>query len=85
MFNNAQAEKVPKDLGLSYRWTNPPQGANAIIVEESIEYKPFSCKLKDLRTNKSYTSNTTEEFKRLCRELAEEKKKYRVIRVKIKK
>lgn len=73
MFNNDQATSFVKSLGLSYRWTNPPQGANSIIVENSIEYKPFACKLKDLRTGQNYTSNTTQKFKDLCVELAQNK------------
>lgn len=73
MFNNNQVGKFVKDLGLSYKWTNPSEGANAIIVENAIQYKPFSCKLKDLRNNKSYTSNTTKKFKELCKELANNK------------
>lgn len=73
MFNNAQVTKFVESLGLCYKWTNPVEGANSIIVENAIEYKPFACKLRDVRIKKNYTSNTTEKFKELCTELAEGK------------
>ncbi|WP_034440324.1 hypothetical protein [Clostridium ihumii] len=74
MLNSKQVNKFVESLGLSYTWTNPEKGSNAIIVENSIEYKPFACKLKDLRTEKIYTYNTTDKFKELCKELSEIKK-----------
>ncbi len=73
MFNNEQVTKFVESLELSYKWTNPVEGANSIIVEDAIEYKPFACKLRDLRIEKNYTSNTTEIFKKLCKELAQRK------------
>lgn len=73
MFNNEQITKFVKSLGLSYKWTNPIEGVNSIIVEDVIEYKPFACKLRDLRTEKKYTSDTTKKFKELCIELSESK------------
>jgi hypothetical protein len=73
MFNKEQVNAFVKSLNLSYEWTNPSEGANWIIVENKIKYTPFSSKLKDLRTDTSYTSNTTQRFKELCQELASEK------------
>lgn len=73
MFNNGQVTEFVKSLGLSYEWTNPEVGANAIIVENAIEYKPYACKLRDLRTQETYSSNTTKKFKELCTELAQRK------------
>ncbi len=70
MFSNAQVDNFVESLDLSYEWTNEGEGAKAIIVEKSIEYKPFSCKLRDLRNGKRYNSNTTKKFKELCEELA---------------
>lgn len=52
MFNNQQVEKIPSDLGLSFEWKYPEQGAAAIIVEGKIEFKPFSHWVTDLRTKK---------------------------------
>lgn len=76
MFNNAQVEKVAKDLGLDFRWTNPPQGANYIVIEDTIEYSPFACKIRILKNGKvveNITSDTTRKYKELCEELAKNK------------
>ncbi|WP_102400952.1 hypothetical protein [Haloimpatiens massiliensis] len=70
MFNNNQVESIPEKLGLSYRWLNPESGANVIIVENVIEFKPFSNWITDLRNNKKYHSDTIRKFQELCRELA---------------
>lgn len=76
MFNDAQAEKVAKDLGLSYRFESPNGGAKYIIVEETIAYSHYACKIKILRDGevvKNITSNTTKRFKELCKDLAQNK------------
>ncbi len=68
MFNNQQVEKIPSDLGLSYKWNYPDSGASSIIVEEVIEFKPFSHWVTDLRTGKKFHSDN--KFRELCKELA---------------
>lgn len=70
MFNNRQVESIPKNLGLSYRWIYPEKGASSIIVEEKIQYKPFSNWLIDLRTNEKYHFDTVKKYKELCEQLA---------------
>lgn len=75
-YNNSQVEAIAEKFGLSYRWIYPSEGASSIIIEECIEYKPFSNWIIDLRTNKKYHSNTVIIFKDLCKELAESKKNY---------
>jgi len=74
-FNNSQVEKIPKDLDLRYYWTNPSKGANTIIVEDILEYKPFSNKLLDTRTNESMIFNTYDEFKKRCEDIKKNKPK----------
>lgn len=71
MFNNQQVEKIPSDLGLSFEWKHPNEGASSIIVEGKIEFKPFSHWVIDLRTNKKYHND--DKFRKLCEELAKEK------------
>lgn len=71
MFNNKQVEKIPSDLGLSYKWQHPDKGAASIIVEEKIKFTPFSHWVTDLRTNKKFHSD--DEFRILCEEIANSK------------
>lgn len=66
MFNNAQVELIPKNLNLSYKWTNPESGANVIIVEEVITFNPFSNWITDLRNGEKHHLNTPQKFKKLC-------------------
>ncbi len=69
MFNNAQVEAIPQKLGLMYRWVYPDKGASSIIVEEAIEYKPYSNWIIDLRSGEKYHSDTSRRFKEMCKEL----------------
>lgn len=71
MFNNSQVEKIPSDLGLSYTWKYPDQGAASIIVEGKIEFKPFSHWVIDLRTNETFHNDN--KFRELCIEFAQNK------------
>lgn len=71
MFNRKQVELIPKNLGLSYRWIYPAKGTSSIIVEEAIEFKPFSNWLTDLRTNQRYHSDTVNKYKKFCKELSD--------------
>lgn len=52
MFSKTQTEKVAKDLGLAYRWSNPTSGFNYIIVKNKIAYSPFYIKYKYWKTEK---------------------------------
>lgn len=71
MYNNKQVEQFLDNLGLSYEWRTPMHGAASIIVENTIEYKPFSHWVTDLRTKKNYHLDNI--FKKLCQELAQKK------------
>lgn len=69
MFNNYQVEKFVADLGLSYEWIEG--STSTIVVENVIEFKPFSCWVTDLRTGQKY--HATSKFRELCKELASSK------------
>lgn len=71
MFNNQQVEKIPHDLGLKFRWLHPEKGASSIIVEEQIEFKPFSNWVTDLRTGEKFHDSS--KFIELCTALAKDK------------
>jgi hypothetical protein len=71
MFNRKQVEKIPVDLGLSYYWNSPEQGASSIIVENKIEFKHFSHWVTDLRTGEKFHNDN--KFYELCEELSKNK------------
>lgn len=71
MFNNQQVEKIPTDLGLSFHWESPEQGASSIIVENMIEFKPFAHWVTDLRTGEKFHNDS--KFRELCTDLAQSK------------
>ena len=71
MFSNKQVEKIPSDLGLQFHWNHPEQGASSIIVENKIEFKPFSHWVTDLRTNENF--HYDDKFRELCKSLAQGK------------
>ncbi len=70
MFNNRQIENIPKILGLKYEWTYSNKGASSILVENVIEYKPFSYWLIDKRTGEKFHTDTVKKFKKFCEELS---------------
>lgn len=67
MFNDQQIELFLKNLGLTFRWDKPLQGAKSIIVEEVVQYQPFTCWVTDLRTGEKIHS--TNKFIDLCQQL----------------
>lgn len=78
MLSTKQAEDYVKAHGLQYVIKAGESGKGTWIYvldkngEVALEYNPFSCWIKDIKTGQKHHYDTASKFKRYCKQLADE-------------